>query len=495
MIPGLDILAGGPEAWASWLAVQLFKFYVWFFGFTATAWMRFSAADFFMGDPTVEGSVVQNGQRTLTYIAYFLVGISFIYSLIRVILEKRGDGIKAIAFMMARVVIAQGAAVSIAFALIKAGDTAGPWIASQISGVGLDKLTSVGDVDTNALAAKMKGTAAVMAFLLMNFTLPWLVLAGIVNFLFVNGSYVIAIIVMIALPSLAATSTSDRGKERFDRAAGWLLAASIYKIAAGVVWGVAIALISLNAFGSDKANNLPGGSGAPIGYVLTGFIAVLMSVFILPVLIRLAVPAMAGVSGLNVGKILGTIAATAGVAAGAIATFGAASAAAGASGASGASGAAGASEASGAGTGTGAASGASSGSQTSGGGIPASGESTNKKTRSTTGSDSQKALDQGGGQGSGNGPSTGSRPDAGALTETGGDSAGGAPQNTAGAGGEQGSSPSNAGGNSGGSSAGSGPRGAGQFGYGAQMIGAHAHQLASESARDLEEALGEGEKI
>lgn len=497
----IDIMSRGPEAIFEMLAIGMFRVFAGLYAFTATGWMQFSSVELFLGNQDDPNSIVNRGQDMLRMLTYTMACISTMVAIIKIMLTQRAEHLREIVFMVARVVISTGAAVAFTMALLKAGDEAGPWLASAIPNVAPG--TNPFQIDTDASVQGFKGAAAVGGFLLMLNVMPWLILVGIINFLFVIGTYVIIAIVLVTLPLLAGTSATEAGKARFDKAVGWLVAASLYKIAAGIVWGVVIAFQTSSMFTGAKGSfNDSGFAGAPFFSIITGLVGSMMAIFILPTLIRLAVPAMAGASGLGAGKIFGTVAVTAGLAAGAVATGGAL-AGAGAAGSAGA-GTAGASGATGAAAQTGTAGAAES---TTGGGIA---ETFGGGTAAFSGAPANAAggppkapparvEDLDGGISAGMaGPSSGSGP------APSGDGAPKAPPVPAGSWGAGEAAPTGAGGEET-SSAGPGGKGegpatsgaAGPSGAGQQasQFGYMANTLASETSREFEEAFGEGEKV
>jgi hypothetical protein len=314
------LLTGGPEGVATFVAMTLFKWFSGFFLFSFTAWMRFSSADIFLGDPSSSASVVGAGLQATRFLVYVCAAGSLIYSIIKIILTGRAEPLGEAAFMIARVVISTGAAISLSYMCLQGSDVAGPWLAGKISGLGPEQLLKNPFPGDGSI---QQSPAAFMLAITMVLNLPLVAVAGYINFLFVIGTYVIVIIVNITMPILAGSSASPSGKRRFDMAVGWLTAACVYKIGAGIVTGVAMGLFTLNMFGgTGGAAAAAAIGGVQVGYLLTGNLALLMSIFILPVLIRLAIPGMRAVSGVGVGKVLGMVAMTVGVAAGAIATGG-----------------------------------------------------------------------------------------------------------------------------------------------------------------------------
>lgn len=325
-----NLISQGPEGWVSFIAISTFRWFASFFTFVMTSWMRLSPADVFLGDLDNSAGPVQVGQLITRSITIALVVVSFVYSISKSIISQRLAPMGDLVLMIVRVIVTYTAVVSFTFVLLKGADIAGPWLAGQISGLGAEQVAANPfPVSQTLVDSQAKGAAAVPLAIGMASLLPIAAISGFINFLFVIGSFVIIILILIWLPTLAAQSVSAAGKDRFDKAVGWLVAAALYKIFGGVVIGVAIQLFTLNMFGGDKAS-LEGFGGAPMGFFLTGWVAMLMSILILPVLIKLAVPGMRAASGFSVGKIMGAIAITAGMAAGAAAGAGLISSGAGA---------------------------------------------------------------------------------------------------------------------------------------------------------------------
>ena len=463
----VKFLTNGPEGILEFVAALIFKAYASMWQSMATMWMR-SSVDALIGDFNNPNSLVHRGQQTLSMIVYGLAILSVIVALCKIMLTQRYDGFQQIIAAMVRVLVAGGVAVIFTFAMLKAGDLAGPWLVEHLSGLTLE--SGISTMSKTPEEATAGAYSDIGALVLMMMLAPLTILVSIFNFVFVQFSYFVVVIVLIMLPMLAAMSTTEEGKNRFDRAAGWLVACGLYKFVGGIVWGVALALMTANS-GAPNGDN----GGAGVASMMTGFVACLAALLILPVLIKLAVPAMAGASGLNLAKVFGTVAAvTAGVAMGA-ATMGASLGATGAAGA--ASGAAGSGAAAG-GANT-AAAGASQGAAATTGGSSAPAAAEASSAGSQAGS---------GGSGASSGSSSSEQNNISENTmpshpDTGTDGYGQAPPAPEGGGnGAAAPAPVGAGG-------GMGPGGAGQ------QLGYAFNQLHNDGANELEAALGEGEKL
>lgn len=469
----VKFLTNGPEGILEFVAALIFKAYASMWQSMATMWMR-SSVDALIGDFNNPNSLVHRGQQTLSMIVYGLAILSVIVALCKIMLTQRYDGFQQIIAAIVRVLVAGGVAVIFTFAMLKAGDLAGPWLVEHLSGLTLE--SGISTMSKTPEEATAGAYSDIGALVLMMMLAPLTILVSIFNFVFVQFSYFVVVIVLIMLPMLAAMSTTEEGKNRFDRAAGWLVACGLYKFVGGIVWGVALALMTANS-GAPNGDN----GGAGVASMLTGFVACLAALLILPVLIKLAVPAMAGASGLNLAKVFGTVAAvTAGVAMGA-ATMGASLGATGAAGA--ASGAAGSGAAT-AGANTAAAGASQGAAATTGGSSAPAAEASNAGTQTGSGS----SASSGSSSSEQNNISENTMP---SHPDTGTDGYGQTP-----------SAPTPAPEGGGNGAAAPVPVGGGGTGFGGmgpggtgQQLGYAFNQLHNDGANELESALGEGEKL
>jgi len=105
------------------------------------------------------------------------------------------------------------------------------------------------------------------------------------------------------LPTTAAFTNTQAGREWFRKALGWMVAFVLYKPTAAVIYATAFRLASSNVFGS-------GGLLA----VVTGLTLMLLALLALPALMRFVAPMVGATAGGGAGTMLGLAAAGAAIA-------------------------------------------------------------------------------------------------------------------------------------------------------------------------------------
>lgn len=334
--------------------------------------------------------------------------------------------------------------------------------------VGITYLLQAGDgtarwlLDRAATAANAEGDISALAVVSTYGTTigggGWLIFAliellgSLVNFLFMLFRNIIIPVMMVFLPTLAAASGTESGKQAFAKANGYLIAFIAFKPVAAVIyalglWFMNTPVVSGYGTGNGKVEDLT----AAVVNVSTGLGIMLLAAFALPALIKFLVPVAARGAGAFSGG--AALAGAVTVAAGAtvIAATGGAGAAAGGAGA-----------AAGSGAGAGAAGGGAGGTAAGAGAAPAGGGAGAAASGSGGGGAATGGKPGGASAGAGESGSKGSSgSNASGGSSTPGDSAGGAPKpeqgNTGGssAGGSAGSTGGDAGGSSPGAAGGS----------------------------------------
>lgn len=285
--------------------------------------------------------------------------------------------------------------------LLTAGDKFSEWI--------LDRATTgvAGGSDISALVilGPALGIGGWIIFGLLA------LLSSTVNVIFMLFRNVLMTVMMVFMPTLAAASGTETGKQAFNKANGYLLAFILFKPVAAVIYALGLRFVN-TPLGSEPGKGVDiGDMGEAAVSALMGLAILTLAALALPALMKFLIPVAAtGAGAFSGGAALGgavtigagaaVIAATGGAGAGAAGAGAGAGAGSGAS--TGASAAGGGSAAAGGGAASGA------GNPPSGGGsAPSGGE----------GSEASGAGSQGGSQSSGGSPT-------GAETQSGGGSAG-----------------------------------------------------------------------
>ncbi|WP_420116580.1 hypothetical protein [Micromonospora sp.] len=253
------------------------------------------------------------------------------------------------------------------------------------------------------------------------------VLASCIQIILMLMRSVVLILLAGFLPTAAAATNTEMGKQQFQKIVAWIVAFILYKPVASIIYALAFRLIG------DQSIN----SGDGLIKVLAGVTLMLLALFALPALMKLAVPATASVAG-KVSAGMMAAGAVGAVATGAVmVATGGAGAAAGAGGGAAGGGASGAGLAGGSAGGgggglAGGATGGGGGGPTGGGGGGA--DAGPSGSAMGTGPGSAEGGGEGGGSGDGGGGSGSGAVDAATTPATGSSSGGADDSNGAGAG-------------------------------------------------------------
>ncbi|MFJ2163609.1 MULTISPECIES: hypothetical protein [unclassified Streptomyces] len=282
--------------------------------------------DLTTGIPTLvtDGTANKVNQQTQWIVVYTAVG-SLIFAAGRMALERRGEaGGTALKGLM-RVVLVSGGATAVVTALASLSDR----YADHLFASGAQQqLTTIGCGGADGIPAVL---LLVLAFLLL--------IAAIVQTVLLYIRLGVMIILLGTLPVAASASMTNWGSGWWRKHIGWMIAWLLYKPAAGLVIFAGAAMLSND-----------GDSG--IHEKIAGIGVLLLSALALPALLKLIVPATAGLgSGAqgSTGAVVGSLASGAKSLGGGPSSTGGAGGMPGAAGPSGASGSAGAAGGTGAG--------------------------------------------------------------------------------------------------------------------------------------------------
>ncbi|MGI5401191.1 hypothetical protein ACQEVG_17370 [Streptomyces sp. CA-135486] len=281
--------------------------------------------------PTLAGTDTsqQVNAQTQWVVVYTAVG-SLIFAAIRMALERRGEAGATALKGLLRVILVAGAATTVVTLLANLSDR----YADHLFQAGAFKqlTTQIGCQKGDGITSFL---LLILAFLLL--------IAAILHTILLYIRLGVMIVLLGTLPLAAAASMTDWGNGWWRKHIGWMIAWLLYKPAAGLVMYAGSAMIS------NGANN-------NIHQRIAGIGVMLLSAVSLPALLKLVVPATAGLGSGGVGKGMATIGGA--VASGAKSVGSSGGAQGGAAGPSGAAGASGSSGSSGGSGGSGAAGGA-----------------------------------------------------------------------------------------------------------------------------------------
>ena len=244
---------------------------------------------FWVDVPTPAVGVAGGAAAHIQGLVYWLQGFILVFSLLwvagKMALTRSGKVAGEAVLGLGTMVVAVGAGVTAIDILAVAGDNWSSWIISQSGG---------GDMATR-LGAVTGGSAGMAALGMgLEFILAFLgIISCIVQIFFLIARVGILTVLAGTLPLSAAALSTPAGKAWFKRSAGWIIAFLLYKPAAALIYASAF---SLTANAKDLLS------------VLSGLMLILLSVFALPALMRLAVPMVAAATGGGGGELAGAAA-------------------------------------------------------------------------------------------------------------------------------------------------------------------------------------------
>jgi hypothetical protein len=209
----------------------------------------------------------------------------------RLAIERRAEPARDLGIALLRVVLVSTATVTVVSLLLSAGDIWSDWIIQQADGpITLQNIILIAPAApylTSGLAMLLGLVLLLGAF----FQLLIMIVRG-------------AMIVLLCgtLPLAAAASTTETGKQWFQKSLGWLTAFVLYKPVAALIYAAAFQMISAR---DDLLTKI------------TGITLLLMAILALPALMKFLVPVTAQLGGAN--GMTGAIS-VAGAAVGAVAT-------------------------------------------------------------------------------------------------------------------------------------------------------------------------------
>lgn len=211
--------------------------------------------------------------------------------------------------------------------LLTAGDELSTWLLDRAAKAG----NTEGDISALAVVTTYGGTLGAGGWLIFGIIE---LIGSIMNFGFMLFRNIILPVLMVFLPTLAAASGTETGKQAFVKANGYLIAFILFKPVAAVIYALGLWFMNTPAIsgfgtGDGKVEDL----GAAVVNVCTGIGIMILAALALPALIKFVVPvATRGAGGFSGGAALAG-AATVAAGAAVIAATGGAGAAAGGGGA------------------------------------------------------------------------------------------------------------------------------------------------------------------
>lgn len=256
----------------------------------STFWVKMPTANLTTEDGMTPSPVVSFLDSELTYWTLVLAVLSVIIGGTRMIWEQRGAPLKDLLRSLLTLTLVAGIGLGVISILVIAADAFSTSIINRSTdGKGFAHAMNI-LVTTNQ--------TGVGVFILIILGLVGLIasLAQIVLMVVRTGMLVILAGI---LPTTAAFTNTEMGRQWFQKAVGWTIAFILYKPAAAIVYAVAFKLMGKSA-----------GGNALVGSI-TGFALMIVALLALPALMRFVTPmvgAVASGSGGGAGAVAGAMA-------------------------------------------------------------------------------------------------------------------------------------------------------------------------------------------
>ncbi|MFF8551905.1 hypothetical protein ACF058_03505 [Streptomyces sp. NPDC015501] len=212
-----------------------------------------------------------NGQ-TQWVVVYLAVG-SLLFAAIRMAFERRGEAGTTALKGLLRVILVAGAATTVVTAMAKLSDRYADHLFTQAASETLQD--NIGCQNSDGIEAFL---LLILAFLLL--------IAAILHTILLYIRLGVMLVLLGTLPLAAAASMTDWGNGWWRKHIGWMIAWLLYKPAAALVMYAGAAMIS-----NDQQNG--------VQERIAGIGVMLLSAVALPALLKLIVPATAGLGGGN----------------------------------------------------------------------------------------------------------------------------------------------------------------------------------------------------
>ncbi|MGO4806512.1 hypothetical protein AB4089_15445 [Arthrobacter sp. 2MCAF15] len=256
----------------------------------STFWVSMPTVNLASGDGTTPSPIVSMVNSELMVWTVALAVLSVILGGIRMIWEQRGAPLRDLLRSLVTLTLVSGLGLGVISILVIAADAfAAAIIERSTDGKGFAEAMGV---------LVVTGQTGVGVFILIVLGLIGLMASLVQVVLMVVRSGMLVILAGI-LPTTAAFTNTEMGRQGFQKAVGWTIAFILYKPAAAIVYSVAFLLMGKNS-----------GKDGLIGSI-TGFTLMIVALFALPALMRFVTPmvgAVASGGGAGAGAAVGAMA-------------------------------------------------------------------------------------------------------------------------------------------------------------------------------------------
>jgi type IV secretion system protein TrbL len=255
----------------------------------STFWVTMPTVNLASEDGTSPSPVVSMVNSELMVWTVTLAVLAVILGGIRMIWEQRGAPLKDLLRSLVTLTLVTGLGLGVISILVIAADAfSAAIIERSTDGKGFADAMNI---------LVMTNQTGVGVFILIILGLIGLIASLVQIVLMVVRSGMLVILAGI-LPTTAAFTNTEMGKQWFQKAVGWTIAFILYKPAAAIVYSVAFLLM---------------GSGGKDGLItsITGFTLMIVALFALPALMRFVTPmvgAVASGGGAGAGAVVGAMA-------------------------------------------------------------------------------------------------------------------------------------------------------------------------------------------
>jgi type IV secretion system protein TrbL len=256
----------------------------------STFWVSTPTVNLTSEDGTTASPIVSMVNDELMAWTVTLAVLAVILGGIRMVWEQRGAPLKDLLRSLITLTLVSGLGLGVISILVIAADAfSAAIIERSTDGKGFAEAMNI---------LVVTGQTGVGVFILIVLGLIGLIASLVQIVLMVVRSGMLVILAGI-LPTTAAFTNTEMGRQWFQKAVGWTIAFILYKPAAAIVYSVAFLLMG-NTSGQD----------ALVGSI-TGFTLMIVALFALPALMRFVTPmvgAVASGSGAAAGAAVGAIA-------------------------------------------------------------------------------------------------------------------------------------------------------------------------------------------
>ena len=256
----------------------------------STFWVSMPTVNLASSDGATPSPIVSMVNSELMLWTLTLAVLAVILGGIRMIWEQRGAPLKDLLRSLITLALVSGLGLGVISILVIAADA--------FSAAIIDRSTDGKGFAESMTLLVVTGQTGIGVFILIVLGLIGLIASLVQVVLMVVRSGMLVILAGI-LPTTAAFTNTEMGRQWFQKAVGWTIAFILYKPAAAIVYSVAFLLMGNNS-GKDSLITS-----------ITGFTLMIVALFALPALMRFVTPmvgAVASGGGAGAGAAVGAMA-------------------------------------------------------------------------------------------------------------------------------------------------------------------------------------------